>query len=285
MQGRSAKANGMPRAWHDQWNDVDASPDPEWFARQLAGRADALLADAARTGPVFAALLGVGLGARVLEVGCGLGDVVALLAPRVGAAGLMGVDRSEVMLRLARERHPALRFERAEATRLPFEDAAFDAVFANLVLEHVSDPREVVAEMKRVTRPGGRLLVRETDWSSLRVESADPRIASIVIAQFVEAIAHPSVARELVSILEERGLIEVGGQAAQQGGGGAEPLEIRAILEEARERAVSAGLLDALDADRWWDDLRGRGLVATRTTCMAWGTVPSRKESRPGPGK
>lgn len=103
----------------------------------------------------FADLAGVRAGQRVLDVGCGPGALTAVLVARVGAAGVAAVDPSESFVAAARARNPGVQVERASAERLPFPDASFDAALAQLVVHFMTDPVAGLAEMARVTRPGG----------------------------------------------------------------------------------------------------------------------------------
>lgn len=97
---------------------------------------------------------------RVLDVGVGTGTNLDHYGPDVA---LVGVDASEGMLAQAREKHPgaALDLRVADATALPFADGQFDAVVATYMLCCVPDPRAVLAEMVRVLRPGGDLLIAD----------------------------------------------------------------------------------------------------------------------------
>ncbi|WP_428263011.1 class I SAM-dependent methyltransferase [Haliangium sp.] len=101
---------------------------------------------------------------RVLEVGCGTGLILA----RVGtfAAEAVGVDLSRGMLTRARER--GLTVVQGSATALPFADACFDVTCSFKVLPHVPDIRAALAEMARVTRPGGHVLAEFYNPVSLR---------------------------------------------------------------------------------------------------------------------
>lgn len=105
--------------------------------------------------PQLADLAGVGVGQRVLDVGCGPGTLTAELVARVGPARVSAVDPSEPFVAAARERHPLVEVERASAERLPFGDHVFDAALAQLVVHFMTDPVAGLTEMKRVTRPGG----------------------------------------------------------------------------------------------------------------------------------
>ena len=114
-------------------------------------------------------------GERVLEVGCGIGADARELARRVAPGGeVVAVDVSEAMLRAAAERHDgsAVTYQRASVTDLPFEDASFDVVRIERVLQHVEDVDLACREMARVLRPGGRVLAYDTDWGSFAVDPA-----------------------------------------------------------------------------------------------------------------
>jgi SAM-dependent methyltransferase len=97
---------------------------------------------------------------RGLDVGCGTG----VLAARLADAGyeMTGADPADGMLEVMRARAPQVRAVQASATALPFEDGAFDLVMCVAVLHHVAeagDVRRTLAEMVRVARPGGSVLV------------------------------------------------------------------------------------------------------------------------------
>jgi SAM-dependent methyltransferase len=100
-------------------------------------------------------------GHAVLDIGCGPGHLTAACAAR--GAAVIGVDISAAMVRLAAERHPGIRFEQADAQRLPFDDASMDAVVGNFVILHVGRPERAVAEAVRVLRPGGSLALSVWD--------------------------------------------------------------------------------------------------------------------------
>lgn len=99
---------------------------------------------------------------RALDVGCGTGAVTAQLVERVGVEQISAVDPSEQFVAAARARFPELDVRRAAAEALPFEDNAFAAAFASLVVHFMSDPVAGLREMGRVVRPGGT--VAATVW-------------------------------------------------------------------------------------------------------------------------
>jgi demethylmenaquinone methyltransferase/2-methoxy-6-polyprenyl-1,4-benzoquinol methylase len=113
-------------------------------------------------------LAGVAAGARVLDVATGTGDLALELARRVAPGGeVVGADFSEGMLDRARakaERHPGPvrpRFEWADATALPYAEDSFDAATVGFGVRNFDDLPRGLAEMARVVRPGGRVVVLE----------------------------------------------------------------------------------------------------------------------------
>jgi len=126
-----------------------------------------------RYGPPLAAALcdaaGVRAGDCVLDVGCGPGALAGELVRRLGAARVAAVDPSPPFAAACRERLPGVRVEEAPAERLPFADAAFDRVLSQLVLTFLTDARAGVAEMVRVTRPGGTVGAAVWDYTDKMV--------------------------------------------------------------------------------------------------------------------
>jgi ubiquinone/menaquinone biosynthesis C-methylase UbiE len=126
--------------------------------------------------PVVAAVAQVALTAlpdpaAVLDVGCGTGALLRILAGRLPAGvELAGVDPAPAMLEVGRAAlagHPRVWLARAVAERLPFRDAAFDLVVATVSFAHWADQPAGLAEIARVLRPGGRLVLADlvaTGW-------------------------------------------------------------------------------------------------------------------------
>jgi demethylmenaquinone methyltransferase/2-methoxy-6-polyprenyl-1,4-benzoquinol methylase len=107
-------------------------------------------------------LAALGPGARALDVACGTGDLAVELRSRVGDRGeVVGCDFSEQMLSLARTKAPGIRFEQANALELPYPDDGFDAATVGFGARNFSDLERGLAEMARVVRPGGRVVVLE----------------------------------------------------------------------------------------------------------------------------
>ncbi len=97
---------------------------------------------------------------RALDVGTGAGALALALAPLVAEA--VGLDPVPELLALARERaRPNTRFVEGDGAALPFSDSSFDLACTHRTLHHVGQPGRIVAELARVTRPGGRVLVAD----------------------------------------------------------------------------------------------------------------------------
>ncbi len=104
----------------------------------------------------------VGPGSRALDVATGTGDLAIALARRVGADGeVIGSDFSEGMLELARRKAPDITFEHGNALALPYDDASFDAATVGFGARNFSDLEQGLREMRRVVRPGGRVVILE----------------------------------------------------------------------------------------------------------------------------
>src|SRR4051794_25666436 len=114
--------------------------------------------------------LGIGSGARTLEVGCGNGTISSWLAERVGCGG--GVVAVDLDLSLVPADAPNLELRRGDICAGPVEPADFDLVTARAVLHHVVRASEAVANLVASARPGGAIVLIEPDF--LPVSVAEP---------------------------------------------------------------------------------------------------------------
>ena len=120
----------------------------------------------------FVDALGLPAGARALDAGCGPGYLLEQLARR--ALQVSGMDGAEGMLRSAKARVDAIPprfpadFKQGDIEKLPYEDASFDLVCSTGVIEYLKDDTQVLAEMYRVLKPGGYLILPVTNlWSPI----------------------------------------------------------------------------------------------------------------------
>lgn len=116
---------------------------------QFMGRYSRLLS------PQLADFAGVLQGQRVIDVGCGPGALTVELAERLGPSSVAAVDPSKPFVAAVQARHPGVDVRLASAEHLPFDDDAFDAALAQLVVHFMSDPVAGLTEMARVTRRDG----------------------------------------------------------------------------------------------------------------------------------
>jgi len=108
---------------------------------------------------------------RILDAGCGTGEISSRLVGLFPRAAVLGVDVLEVNLERARARHgalaPRLRFENRSVYGLGLPDGAFDLTVCRHVLHSIPHPEQAVAELLRVTRPGGRLHLIAEDYGMI----------------------------------------------------------------------------------------------------------------------
>ena len=145
-------------------------------ARYTHGHSAAVLSAHSRRGAADSAaylLAHLRAGMDLLDVGCGPASITADLAERVAPGRVVGLDAAAGALEAARAtlRERGLS-EQVELTcgdimALPFEDASFDVVHAHQVLQHLADPVGALAEMRRITRPGGIVAVRDAVYSAM----------------------------------------------------------------------------------------------------------------------
>jgi ubiquinone/menaquinone biosynthesis C-methylase UbiE len=205
-------------------------------------------------------------GERVLDVGVGPGLLAAEMARAVGPPGLVcGVDSSESMLALAARRATvaegaAIELRRADAVALPFDDAAFDVGVTTQVLEYVADVPAAVAELARVIRPDGRVLVLDTDWDTVVWHSRDRARTERVLRAWEQHLADPYLPRRLTGDLERAGFRVDAVQAYTLLDVGYGPRTFSAgLLDLVAAFVVGRDGLTAEDAEAWAADLRSLG--------------------------
>jgi SAM-dependent methyltransferase len=110
--------------------------------------------------------------ARVLDVGCGPGTITAGLADRAPRGHVTGIDAAQEVIDQARAavepgKHSNLDFSAGDVYALHYPDDSFDVVHAHQVLQHLGDQVRALREMRRVTRPGGLVAVRDVDFGGM----------------------------------------------------------------------------------------------------------------------
>jgi ubiquinone/menaquinone biosynthesis C-methylase UbiE len=199
--------------------------------------------------------LGLTPGSRVLDVGAGSGEPARILA--VQGMHVTCVDRDPELLERA---HGDFEVVLGNATELPFEDGSFDVAFSRLAFQHFLRPALALREMRRVVRPGGLILITDTDHESGCVY---PRLAPLEaawsgwIARARSMGADPTVGRRLRALLRNEGLEDVHTHVL--------PLDSQNVgIERAAE--ILFGPPTAL--------LRGEALATARAAVTEWTTTP-----------
>jgi SAM-dependent methyltransferase len=195
------------------FRDVDRAPNPQILVDFLAAANSSETAD--RWERQILTLLDPRPGAHLLDVGCGVGDDVRTLAGIVGPTGrAVGVDNSHVMIEAAqlRLRGVALpiEFRVGDAQQLDFPDDSFDGCRVERTLSHVADPRQAVAEMVRVVKPGGPIVALEPDWDTMIVNTEDRRITRLIArVKGDSVIRNGLIGRQLPGLFHEAGLKDI----------------------------------------------------------------------------
>ncbi|NJN23733.1 MAG: class I SAM-dependent methyltransferase [Acaryochloridaceae cyanobacterium RL_2_7] len=125
---------------------------------------------------------------RALDLACGVGQTTLALARYLTQGSVLGVDQSEEMIRRAQlssdpSLSPRITFEVGQAECLAFESQSFDFVYARLLFQHLAQPLQVLAEIKRILKPGGVVCLVDVDhrWASLYPEP-------ILFSEFFRAV-------------------------------------------------------------------------------------------------
>ncbi len=215
---------------------------------------------------------------RILETGCGTGAVLGSMQRLLPAVRFFGVDLRLDYLRQARSSAPESRLAAADAAALPAVNGSFDAAICHYFLLWVKDAPAILAEMKRVTRPGGAVIaLAEPDYGG-RIDYPLP-LAELgrLQGQALQAQgADPNLGRKLSALFHQAGFTDVhtgllGGQWNEAPAFEAWESEW-AVLQADLEHVVSRERLDALrslDAAAWQKGER----ILFVPTFYAWGKV------------
>jgi len=202
-------------------------------------------------------LMRIRAGHRVLDVGCGPGIDTRALAALVGASGrVTGVDIDAGMVSkasaLAREAgldhyvdHQAI-----DAHTLPFERVTFDASRSERVFQHAAEPKKLLAEMIRVTKPGGWVVVGDTDHTTISFDADDMRLEWRMRETRAFSFANGAIGRSLPRLFEEAGLIDIAIEAFPMVLRDGAMARLAFQMDRVEAQAEAAGMSDA-DIDRW----------------------------------
>jgi ubiquinone/menaquinone biosynthesis C-methylase UbiE len=199
-------------------------------------------------------------GSRILEVGCGLGQDAMAIARMIGKKGnVVAVDSSQKMIEAACKGPldaKSVRFCLADACNLPFANGAFDGARADRVLQHISDPRKAFAEMVRIAKHKGKVVVYEPDWGTFIISPGQKEISRTMTQLFGDTFPSGWIGRQLSGFFREEGLEKI---QIEAGTFFTEDLDlaIRVFdLVNNAHRAKNLGYVSESQAEVWLDDLR-----------------------------
>jgi ubiquinone/menaquinone biosynthesis C-methylase UbiE len=201
-------------------------------------------------------------GERILDIGVGPGLLAHDLARMVGESGrLVGLDPAPAMLTMSRTRLAALpqaECVEGDATKLDFADGSFDAAVSTQVYEYVAPIARALSELHRVLKPGGRVVILDTDWRSVVWHSSDGERMERVLAAWDDHLADPHLPATLGPALRRAGFavsrVEVVPMLASHW----QPVSyaagiMRSIHGYARSNGARLGL-QADEVQAWYDD-------------------------------
>lgn len=199
--------------------------------------------------------------ARILEVGCGTGAMLRLLARHAGFKGqALGIDQSRQFIEAAqelalRERvDDRLSFDVGDAHALNFPPGTFDTVIAHTLVSHVTDPTMVLSELAWVVKPGGAVVIFDGDYASLTYAYPDHGFGRQMDAALATAaFNNPRIMRDLPRLLPKAGLVldEAWGDAVVEIG---KASYFRSLAEVYAPYVKRAGLLPAQAVDVWLNE-------------------------------
>lgn len=197
---------------YDGFIDVDKTDYPEEYGTYLERISS--LDDIKNYKRATYELLNIQTRDQVLDAGCGVGiDIRAIVRQYKSVKRVVGVDKSRVMLEKAHFAMPKrlLKSRRVELIQgdlnhLPFGDLCFDSSRADRTLQYFKDPGKALAEIIRVTKYGGNVIIADTNWESLQLQGLSPDSEQTLRTTFLNIIPNPVIGRHLKTELSGLGL-------------------------------------------------------------------------------
>jgi SAM-dependent methyltransferase len=233
------------------FSDVDAQSEPlAWVGVLDRVGGDPLYAPYKRR---IVEVLAPEPGGRYLELGCGTGADAVALADRFGVE-VTGVDRSQTMVAEARRRGVETAVV-ADAHELPFASGSFDGAWADRTFQHLADPSAALAELARIVRRGGTVVVADPDYSTQSVAGPDPGLAARVLAFRCDSIGNGRLGSGMASLFGQAGLGEVHSQRHEIVVRRPDALDHALGLRDWAALAAKRGLVSPAEARTWEQSL------------------------------
>ena len=242
------------------WNNVDRMADPNWYLHYLDAISAMETMQAYKRSSFTSSHPAGGNTARCrLRTGrrC-TGDRGA-----VGPTGhVIGVDNSERLIAEAQRRGAAsglpVEFRVGDIYALDFPDGTFDACRTDRVFQHLERPDEALAELMRVTRPVGRVVVGDTDWETILIDAPDPPLTRTILNFVCDSHRNEWMGRQLYARFVAAGLTDVRARADTLLFTDYAEADLTVALETRVTQAREAGVITAAQAETWLDAVRGK---------------------------
>ncbi len=217
--------------------------------------------------------LSVKRGEQILDVGCGVGFLSYEIALQTGDSGrVSGIDQNSEMIRHANKRCESLRnteFSEANAEDLPFPEESFDAACCTQVLLYVNDVAQVLSGIRRVLKPAGRIIIVETDWRGVVLNSDYDSITRKIFSAWDAAVPSPNLPVRLGQLLVDNGFYNID----------VEPIPIlnteytpsqfsHGMMNWITRNALKKGVITKEQSQKWLDDLDEKGKSGNYFFCV-----------------
>lgn len=228
-------------------------------------------------------------GAAAIDLGCGAMGVLGALSRRVGRGGrVVGVDNDPLQLEAARAYVQDAQLTNVEivegdAFATAFPPQSFDIVHQRFVIAPAGRDAEMLAEMRRLVRPGGVIILQEPDsasWSLYPASDSFSRLTEAISSAFKKGGGDVDAGRKLPTLLRSSGLIEIGIRAEIRALQSGNPyLHLPIQFSKSLEPRLLNGIVTLQELDRWRDEVerilkQEDCFGLTFTLVQAWGRAP-----------